>query len=155
MMNNGTITPTRPSIGAWLTYGLGAETADLPGYVVLCPGRPVRFAELWSSGFLPREYQGTYLTHSKLDPAASVPHVKSSFATPAQQRRQLDLLRDLEQDRAAAGNGDDRFDARIRSMETAYRMQFAATDAFDLAREPAKLREEYGSSHYANACLLA
>ena len=62
-MNNGTITPTRPSMGAWLTYGLGTENADLPGYVVLCPGRPVRFAELWSSGFLPGEHQGTYINH--------------------------------------------------------------------------------------------
>jgi hypothetical protein len=155
MMNNGTITPTRPSIGAWLTYGLGSETADLPGYVVLCPGRPVRFAELWSSGFLPGEYQGTYVNHSNLDPTAMVPHVKSGFATPAQQRRQLDLLQGLAAERAAAAGGDERFDARIRAMETAYRMQFAATDAFDLAREPAKIREEYGTSHYANSCLLA
>jgi hypothetical protein len=155
LMNNGTITPTRPSMGAWLTYGLGSETADLPGYVVLCPGRPVRFAELWSSGFLPGEYQGTYVNHTNLDPAAMVPHVKSGFATPAQQERQLALLRGLEAERAAAGSGDERFDARLRSMETAYGMQFAATDAFDLAREPAKIREEYGSSRFANGCLLA
>src|SRR3954447_26265589 len=58
LMNNGTITPTRPSMGAWLSYGLGTENADLPGYVVLCPGRPVRFAELWCSSFLPGEHQG-------------------------------------------------------------------------------------------------
>jgi len=58
LMNNGSITPTRPSMGAWLSYGLGTENADLPAYVVLCPGRPVRFAELWSSGFLPGEHQG-------------------------------------------------------------------------------------------------
>ncbi|HTE20764.1 MAG TPA: DUF1501 domain-containing protein, partial [Armatimonadota bacterium] len=56
MMNNGTITPTRPSMGSWMLYGLGSETEDLPGYVVLCPGRPVRFAELWGSGFLPGEF---------------------------------------------------------------------------------------------------
>ena len=49
MMNNGTLTPKRPSLGSWLSYGLGTENANLPGYVVLCPGRPVRFAELWSS----------------------------------------------------------------------------------------------------------
>ena len=67
-MNNGTITPTRPSMGAWLSYGLGTENADLPGFVVLCPGRPVRFAELWASAFLPGEHQGTYINHTDLDP---------------------------------------------------------------------------------------
>jgi hypothetical protein len=155
-MNNGTISPTRPSIGSWLTYGLGAENDDLPGYVVLCPGRPVRFTELWTSAFLPGEYQGTYINHTSLDPQAMVPHVKNPQLSPAQQRRQLDLLAQMNQAHAAErGGGDDRFEARIRAMETAFRMQFAASDAFDLAREPAKVRESYGSSHYANGCLLA
>ena len=154
-MNNGTISPTRPSMGSWLTYGLGAENEDLPGYVVLCPGRPVRFSELWTSAFLPGEYQGTYINHTNLDPLAMVPHVKNATLTPAQQRRQLDLLAQMNQAHAAEHGGDDRFEARIRAMETAYRMQFAASDAFDLAREPAKVREAYGSSHYANGCLLA
>src|SRR5687767_15639290 len=63
LMNNGTITPTRPSMGSWFLYGLGTENESLPGYVVLCPGRPVRFSELWSSAFLPAEYQGTYVNH--------------------------------------------------------------------------------------------
>ena len=72
-MNNGTMTPTRPSMGAWLSYGLGTENADLPGFVVLCPGRPVRFAELWTSGFLPSEHQGTYINHSDLDPQQMIP----------------------------------------------------------------------------------
>src|SRR5438093_1524705 len=67
LMNNGVTTPARPSLGSWLMYGLGSENADLPGYVVLCPGRPVRFAELWSSGFLPGEHQGTYINHGDLD----------------------------------------------------------------------------------------
>src|SRR5437762_258553 len=68
LMNNGSMTPTRPSMGAWLSYGLGSENANLPGFVVLCPGRPVRFAELWSSAFLPGEHQGTYIKHSDLRP---------------------------------------------------------------------------------------
>jgi hypothetical protein len=154
-MNNGTISPTRPSMGSWLTYGLGSENDDLPGYVVLCPGRPVRFTELWTSAFLPGEYQGTYINHTSLDPQAMVPHVKNSQLTPKDQRRQLDLLAKMNQQHALDRGGDDRFEARIRAMETAYRMQFAASDAFDLAREPAKVREAYGSSHYANGCLLA
>jgi hypothetical protein len=155
LLNNGTITPTRPSMGSWLTYGLGAESADLPAYVVLCPGRPVRFSELWSSGFLPGEYQGTYINHSNLNPRAMVPHVQSDRVAPDQQRRQLDLLQQLNRRHAVALGGDDRLEARIQALETAYRMQFAATDAFDLAREPAAVRAEYGASQYANACLLA
>ena len=154
-MNNGTISPTRPSMGSWLTYGLGSENEDLPGYVVLCPGRPVRFTELWTSAFLPGEFQGTYINHTSLDPQAMVPHVKNAQLNPAQQRRQLDLLARLNQQHAESRGGDDRFEARIRAMETAYRMQFAASDAFDVSREPAKVREAYGSSHYASGCLLA
>ncbi len=69
MMTSGALTPSRPTLGAWLSYGLGTENANLPGFVVLCPGRPVRFAELWSNGFLPGEHQGTYINHSKLDPS--------------------------------------------------------------------------------------
>lgn len=155
LMNNGTITPTRPSMGSWMLYGLGSENADLPGYVVLCPGRPVRFAELWSSGFLPGEHQGLYINHTNLDPAAMVPNVRNTFTSKEAQRRQIDLAQQLNQMHAAARGGDSRFEARIQSMETAFRMQFAASDAFDLSHEPAKVREEYGTTHYANGCLLA
>jgi hypothetical protein len=155
MMNNGSITPTRPSMGAWLSYGLGTENADLPGFVVLCPGRPVRFAELWSSGFLPAEHQGTYINHSDLDPRRMIPYLRNSTLTPEQQRRQLDLMRRLNEEHQAQRGADQALEARIRSMETAYRMQVAATDAFDINREPARIRDEYGRGHFANACLLA
>jgi hypothetical protein len=155
LINNGTITPTRPSMGAWLTYGLGSENANLPGYVVLCPGRPVRFSELWSSGFLPAEYQGTYINHSQLDPKTMLPHVRNARVAPEEQRRQLDVLARMNRRHAESLGGDDRMEARIRSLETAYRMQFAATDAFDLAGETAAVRAEYGESHYGHACLLA
>jgi hypothetical protein len=153
-MNLGIITPTRPSLGAWLSYGLGTENADLPGFVVLCPGRPVRFAEMWSSGFLPAEHQGTYVNHSDLDPARMFPYLRG--AAPASvQRRQLDLLRALNEEHRDQRGGDAALDARIKAMETAYRMQTAAGDAFDLRREPEKVRAEYGSGHFAHGCLLA
>jgi hypothetical protein len=154
LMNNGTMTPIRPSMGAWFTYGLGSENSELPGYVVLCPGRPVRFAELWSSGFLPGEHQGLYINSSQIDPATMIPNVKHKLP-PGDQRRQLELLQQINEQHAVDRGGDARFDARIRSMETAYRMQFAATDAFDINRESAATRTAYGKSHYANACLLA
>ncbi len=155
LMNNGTITPTRPSLGSWMLYGLGCETEDLPGYVVLCPGRPVRFSELWSSGFLPGEFQGTYINHSDLDVRKMLPNIQNGDLTPAQQRRQLDLLKKLNTQHLAQHAGESALETRIRSMETAFNMQFAATEAFDIAREPARVREEYGTSHFANSCLLA
>lgn len=155
LLNNGTMTPTRPSMGAWFLYGLGSENSDLPGYVVLCPGRPVRFAELWSSSFLPGENQGTYINHSQIDPEKMVPFLRNATITPARQRRQLDLLQRMNHRHAADHGHAASLEARIQSLETAFRMQFAATDAFDLNREPAAIRAEYGTSHYANACLLA
>lgn len=154
LMNNGTITPTRPSMGAWLSYGLGSENENLPCYVVLCPGRPVRFSMLWSSAFLPSEHQGTYINHSELDPAKMLPYLRP-VDSPDSQRRQLDLLLKLNEEHRADRSGDPSLDARIKSMETAYRMQFQATDAFDLAHEPQAVREEYGTGHFSNACLLA
>lgn len=154
VMNNGTIIPTRPSLGSWLSYGLGTENADLPAYVVLCPGRPVRFAELWSSGFLPAEHQGTYVNHSTLDPVKMFPYLQGTQPR-ADQRRELDLMRRLNEEHLRDRNDDPALEARLRSMETAFRMQTVADQAFDITNEPARIREEYGSGHFANACLLA
>ena len=154
-MNSGVLTPNRPSLGAWLTYGLGTENADLPGFLVLCPGRPVRFAELWASAFLPSEFQGTYINHSNLDPRKMVPHLHNPTTTAADQRKQLDLLGELNRDHATARGGDSALEARIQTMETAFRMQTAASDAFDLNRESARVRDMYGRGHFGNACLLA
>ena len=155
LMNNGSVTPTRPSLGAWLSYGLGTENAELPGFVVLCPGRPVRFSELWTSGFLPSEHQGTYINHSDLDPQRMIPFLRNPSLSVAPQRRELDLLRTLNEEHRAERGPDPALEARIQTMETAYRMQSAASDAFDIRREPARTREMYGSGHFANACLLA
>ncbi len=154
-MNSGVLTPNRPSLGAWLTYGLGTENANLPGFVVLCPGRPVRFAELWASAFLPSEFQGTYINHSNLDPRAMVPHLHNPDTTAAAQRQHLDLLGELNREHSAQRGGDPALEARIRTMETAFRMQTAASDAFDLNRESKKVRELYGEGHFGNACLIA
>lgn len=154
LINNGSITPTRPSMGAWFSYGLGTENANLPGYVVLCPGRPVRFAELWSSGFLPAEHQGTYINHANLNPQQMIPFLRN-LRSDAAQRRQLELLRQLNEEHLADRGQDQALEARIRSLETAFRMQVDATDAFDINREPQRLRDEYGRGHFANACLLA
>ncbi|MFN5852063.1 MAG: DUF1501 domain-containing protein [Pirellulaceae bacterium] len=157
MMNNGTITPNRPTLGAWLSYGLGSENENLPSFVACCPGRPVRFAELWSSAFLPAEHQGTYVNHSQLDPRKMIPFLSSdpSQPLPKSQRQQLDLLQQLNRRHAQTLGLHPDLVARIQSMETAYRMQMEASDAFDIQKEPESVREEYGKSDFSNGCLLA
>ncbi len=155
LMNNGTIVPTRPSMGSWFSYGLGTENESLPGYIVLCPGRPVRFSILWSSAFLPGEHQGTYINHSNLDPQKLIPYLRNKSLPVEAQQQQLDLMRTLNQQHLQERDGDTQLESRITAMETAFRMQFAATEAFDLNREPTHIREEYGAGQFANGCLLA
>jgi hypothetical protein len=154
-MNNGTITPKRPSMGSWFLYGLGTENENLPGYVVLCPGRPVRFAELWTSAFLPAEFQGTYINHSRLEPEEMIPFLKNADVPRAAQRRQLDLMQALNREHLSSREPDDQLATRIKTLESAFRMQTEAAEAFDLARESAATRAAYGTGHFADGCLLA
>ena len=156
LMNNGTMTPKVPSMGAWCSYGLGTENANLPAYIVLCPGRPVRFSILWNSAFLPSKHQGVYINHSKISPKEMIPWLRNGQLDTATQRKQLDLISALNKDHLAArGRTDNALQGRIEAMETAYRMQFAATDAFDIEKEPKSIRESYGKGHFANGCLIA
>ena len=154
-MNNGTILPTRPSMGAWFLYGLGTENENLPGYLVLCPGRPVRFSILWNSAFLPSEYQGTYVNHSSLDPDTMLPNLKNRSWSHDVQSQQLSLLRDLNEGYLRSRNDHPSFGARLQSMETAFRMQSEARDAFDLNLETKATLDSYGEGHFAKGCLLA
>jgi hypothetical protein len=155
LMNNGTIIPTRPSMGSWMSYGLGTENEALPTYVVLCPGRPVRFSILWTSAFLPGEHQGTYINHSDTTPDKLIPYLKNSTATRDEQQAQLRLMQELNRKHLEQRGPDNALEGRIRAMETAFRMQFSATEAFDLNVETKSTREAYGTGHFANGCLLA
>ncbi len=154
-MNNGTISPTVPSMGSWLSYGLGTENENLPGYVVLCPGRPVRFSVLWSSAFLPAEHQGTYINHKSLDPKQMIPYLRNADLDRPTQARQLELMRKVNRRHLDRRRSDPLLAARLKSMETAFRMQFAATEAFDLSRESKTVRQAYGTREFGNGCLLA
>jgi len=154
-MNNGTILPTRPSMGAWFLYGLGTENENLPGYLVFCPGRPVRFSILWNSAFLPSKYQGTYVNHSKINPNDMLPNLKNQYWSHETQLQQLELLRDLNHQYQSTRNEQSILEARLESMETAFRMQFEAREAFDLNLETKSTIEAYGEGHFANGCLLA
>jgi len=156
LMNCGDQRLPRPSMGSWLTYGLGTENQNLPGFVVLCPGGyPIKGAENWTSAFLPGVYQGTYLDPRHTEVEKLVENVRNHTLPPAEQRRQLDLLASLNRKHAADRKGESALEARIESFEIAYRMQSEATDAFDVTREPKHIQEMYGPGVHARQCLIA
>jgi hypothetical protein len=155
LMNTGNMQPIRPSMGSWLTYALGSENQNLPGYIVLCPGKPVVGPYLWSNSFLPGVHQGTQINPKNTDPKAMIRDVSNRWQSPAAQREQLDLIQALNEQHLAQREQDANLEARIASLEMAYRMQGEAQEAFDLGRETAETRKRYGEGEFANSCLLA
>ena len=155
MLNCGQRIPGHPSLGSWLTYGLGTENQDLPGYVVLCPGLPVVGPQLWSSAFLPGAYQGTYIRNSDSDPEKLVPNLRNPKLSESNQRHQIDLLRRLNQLHLKRTGPALELEATIHSMEVAFRMQTEAMDAFDIRQESEATREQYGEGDFARGCLIA
>jgi hypothetical protein len=155
LMNCGASTMARPSIGAWITYGLGTENQNLPGFVVLVPsGMPVAGADNWQSSFLPGSYQGTYIETLNKRPRDLIEHLHNAFLEEGDQRAQLDFVQRLNRTHLASRH-DPALEARIHSFETAFRMQSAATDAFDIDREPGHIRKMYGESAQAKQMLIA
>jgi hypothetical protein len=155
MMNSGHTQPTRPSLGSWLTFGLGTENQNLPGYVVLCPGKPVVGPQLWGNSFLPGVFQGCHINNGKIDPQSIIQHVHNAYLPPDAQRKQLDLLQQLNREHLDSRGQDGQLEARIESLEMAFRLQFAAQEVFDLNRETAATRGAYGPGQFADACLVA
>ncbi len=155
MMNSGNMQPIRPSLGSWLTFGLGTENQNLPGFVVLCPGKPVVGPQLWSSSFLPGIYQGTHIRNNVIDPDRIIRDVTSRHLPRSAQREQVDLIQALNREHLAARGHDEALEARVASLEMAFRMQFEAREAFDLARETTTTRDLYGPGEFAGACLIA
>jgi hypothetical protein len=155
LMNCGDERLSRPSYGAWLTYALGSENKNLPGFVVLCPGLPVADVSNWRSAFLPGIYQGTHVDTRKTKVDDLLEHIRHPHRSADQERDQLDLLSALNQRHAAARPNDAALDARIKTFELAARMQTEASDAFDVTREPQKVREEYGDTIHGRQLLLA
>jgi Protein of unknown function (DUF1501) len=155
MMNSGNQQPIRPSMGSWLTYALGSENQNLPGFVVLCPGKPVVGPQLWSNSFLPGIYQGTHINNRTVNPQTIIRDVNNRYLPPAAQRAQLDLLQEMNRIHLEDRGQDEHLEARIASLEMAYRMQGEAQVAFDLTRETKAVRDLYGDGPFANACLLA
>jgi hypothetical protein len=155
MMNSGNMQPIRPSLGSWLIFGLGTENQNLPGFVVLCPGKPVVGPQLWSSSFLPGIYQGMHIRNQSIDPDRIIRDLTNRHLTRPEQRSMLDLLQELNHQHLESRGADQALEARIASMEMAFRMQFEAREAFDLANESRTTRQQYGDGEFANACLIA
>jgi len=155
MMNSGVQQPIRPCMGSWLTYGLGTENQNLPGFFVLCPGKPVVGPALWSNSFLPGVFQGTHINNAKIDPRSAIGHINNRHLKSDAQRRLLDLTQLLNAEHLQHRTRDAQLEARIESLEIAYRMQFAAQEAFDINRESAADRKLYGAGQFADGCLVA
>lgn len=158
-MNTGSILQGHPSVGSWVTYGLGTENQDLPGYVVMTDhrGGPIGGAPNWSSGYMPATYQGT-LFRASGTPILDLSPGKDVSA--AQQRADLDLLAQMNGEHLRQHPGDSDLEARIASYELAYRMQAHAPEVVDIAKESANTRALYGideerTSEFGRKCLLA
>jgi len=155
LMNCGDATLPRPCMGAWVTYGLGTDNQNLPGFIAMCPnGYPIKDAENWQAAFLPGAYQGTYIDsqHTAIDKL--ITNIRNTRLSKREQRTQLDLVQQLNRQHADARANDSALEARIHSFELAYRMQMEATDAFDIQQEPKHIHEMYGEGVHARQLLI-
>jgi hypothetical protein len=156
LMNCGEPRLSRPSVGSWVTYGLGTENQNLPGFIAMCPfGYPIYQSQNWQSGFLPGIFQGSYIDsqHEQVD--RLVENIRNARVGMREQREQLDLLEALNSDYQARRQGDAQLEARVQSFELAYRMQMDAVDAFDVSKEPDSVRAMYGPGVQARQMLIA
>ena len=153
LFHSGNIAATRPSMGSWISYGLGTENQNLPGFVALSPGGGG--GPGLRSGFLPARHQGVGFDDSVTNPEQMIRNLRNRQMTPAAQRRQIDLVQQLNREHERTVGEDEFLEGRIQAMETAFRMQTEAAEAFDLRTEPASVREMYGSTPFANGCILA
>lgn len=156
LMNSGHQQPIRPSLGSWVSYGLGTENENLPGFVVLCPGLPVVGPQLWNSAFLPGEFQGTAVNTNDMQVDKLLANLRHPTLSRGQQQQQLELLKRINQLHLASRGGEDQaLESQIRACELAFQMQREASDAFDISREPAYMHEQYGDTTFGRSCLLA
>jgi hypothetical protein len=154
LFHSGSVLSTRPTVGSWISYGLGTENDNLPSFVVLTPqGNSERTAT--RSGFLPPEHQGVTFNNASVEPDRMIPDLRNQTLDETTQRADLDLLQRLNQ-RFGASFGEDAYlEGRIKAMETAFRMQSEAMDLFDVRKESDAIRTEYGTTPFGNGCLLA
>ncbi len=156
-MNTGDILAGRPSMGAWVTYGLGSANSNLPTFTILLDDKePVGGSKNWSSGFLPATYQGTQFRQGDVP----ILNLKPADSTDERQRNKLGFLKNLNERWSADKQDDSELDARIRSYELAYQMQSAGPEAVDLSKETADTKTLYGMDQpdteaFGRNCLMA
>jgi len=156
LMNTGEARLVRPSLGSWLTYGLGSDNLNLPSFIAMCPGGyPIQESQNWQSGFLPGIFQGTYVDPKKNEAKDLIDYVTNNRMTFDGQRKALDLLAMLNADHQKSRQEDPLIEARIKTMELAYRMQSEATDAFDTSKDPKHILDMYGPGVQAKQALIA
>ncbi len=153
LFHTGSILAQRPSTGAWISYGLGTENENIPSFVVLSPDRGE--ASHSRAGFLPSEHQGIVFTDAEVEPEKMITDLRNTQLAPDAQRRQLDAIQALNRNFDDSFGTDPFLEGRIKSMESAYRMQFEAIDLFDIRKESEATRAEYGTTPFAHGCLLA
>ncbi|MEL6897681.1 MAG: DUF1501 domain-containing protein [Planctomycetota bacterium] len=156
LMNTGDGRLVRPSVGSWMTYGLGSENQNLPAFIAMCPGGfPIKESENWRAGFLPGKYQGTYIDSSHTQIDRLIENIRNPNFGMSDQFDQLQLLQALNRAHADARDNDPRLESRIESFQLAYRMQTEAADVFDLSGEPQHIRQVYGDTVHGRQCLTA
>lgn len=156
LMNCGEARLIRPSMGSWLTYGLGTENQNLPGFIAMCPGGyPIQESQNWQAGFLPGIYQGTYIDTNQTEVNKLIENIRNKNLSLEKQRQQLDLLQKLNSLHVKDRLTDPILESRIQSFELAYRMQMDAADAFDVSKESKHVLEMYGPGVQARQILIA
>lgn len=157
LMNCGHQLPGRPSMGSWVTYGLGTDNQNLPGYVVLCAGFPVMGSSLWSSGYMPTAYQGVHINinNGVVEPEKLIPNLHNSDLSIDEQKKQLALLSKLNHRYLEQSGDQPQLESAVQSMESAFRMQTEAGTLFDIRKEPEKIRSRYETSDFGRGCLMA
>jgi len=157
MMNTGSRQLAKPSLGSWTVYGLGTENQNMPGYISLHSGggTPPGGEQNWGAAFLPGVYQGTNINTQAATVNQMIENISNPYVSEQEQRRQLDLVHTLNEIHAQNLQKDSQLEARIEAYEVAFKMQAAASDAFDLSKEPATALAAYGDTKQGRQMLLA
>lgn len=160
MLNTGSDNLVRPSMGAWVSYGLGSENADLPAFVAISPATAHGGPRNYAAGFLPAIHQATAIGRNGKLGDGSIPHLNSSLLSSDEQRQRLELAQQLSRLHLERASRDDNIEGAIASMELAFRMQQVAPAVLDLNRESTQVQQLYGlgrpeTDNFGRQCLLA
>jgi hypothetical protein len=155
-MNTGSLRLVRPSMGSWVVYGLGTMNQNLPGFIALrTGGLPPGGAANYQSAFLPGAFQGSTVNVQGANVQQMIQNIRNQYLPPKEQQRQMEFIHHLDVLHSANLEREAAFETRLESFETAFRMQTAATDAFDVTKEPESIRTAYGNTAQGKQMLIA